>query len=305
MRLTPAASVDPAMGRRYDTISFLSDYGTDDEFVGVVKSVIRELAPDATVIDLTHGVAPFDVRAGSLALARSISYVASGVVLAVVDPGVGTSRRGIAIEVADGEGVLIGPDNGLLAPAVAMAGGAGRAVELNNPAHRLHAAGATFDGRDVFAPAAAALCNGVDLLELGDTVDADLLFPGVVPLPQVDDTTVIAQALWTDRFGNVQLNLGPDDLPAAFGEVVEVRCSSPTDPTGGTTRAARRVGAFADIASGAVGLVVDSNGMLALAMDQRSAADELGVADGDQVVITALDDEPGAPTTTRVDLTTR
>ena len=293
------------MGRRYDTISFLSDYGTDDEFVGVVASVIRELAPHVTVIDLTHGIAPFDVRAGSLALARSIGYVASGVVMAVVDPGVGSTRRAIAVEVAGGEGVLIGPDNGLLAPAVAMAGGAGRAVELNNPEHRLEAPGATFDGRDVFAPAAAALCNGVDLLELGDEVDADLLVPGVVPLPQIDDSTVIAQALWTDRFGNVQLNVGPDDIPTAFGDIVEVRCSAPTDPTGGTTRAARRVGSFSDVASGAVGVVVDSNGMLALVMDQRSAAEELGLADGDQVVITPLADDGGDGVTVKVDLTSR
>lgn len=293
------------MGRRYDTISFLSDYGTDDEFVGVVKSVIRELAPHVAVIDLTHGIAPYDVRAGSLALARSISYVASGVVMAVVDPGVGTSRRGIAVEVADGEGVLVGPDNGLLAPAVAMAGGARRAVQLNHPDHRLEAPGSTFDGRDVFAPAAAALCNAVDLFELGDAVDADLLFPGVVPLPQIDDTTVIAQALWTDRFGNVQLNVGPDDLPATFSETVVVRCSAPTDQTGGATRAATRVSSFAEIASGAVGLVVDSNGMLALAMDQRSAAEELGVAEGDQVVIMPLTEgvTPGA--TVRVDVTAR
>ena len=293
------------MGRRYDTISFLSDYGTNDEFVGVVKSVIRELAPHATVIDLTHGISPFDVRAGSLALARSISYVASGVVMAVVDPGVGTVRRGIAIEVADGEGVLVGPDNGVLAPAVAMVGGAGRAVQLDNPEYRLEAPGATFDGRDVFAPAAAALCNGVDLLDLGDEVDADLLFPGVVPLPQIDDSTVIAQALWTDRFGNVQLNVGPDDMPTGFADIVEVRCSAPTDPTGGTTRVATRVTSFAEVANGAVGLVVDSNGMLALVMDQRSAADELGLADGDQVVITSLDDDGDSGMTVKVDLTTR
>jgi S-adenosyl-L-methionine hydrolase (adenosine-forming) len=293
------------MSRRYDTISFLSDFGTTDEFVGVVKSVIRELAPHAAVIDLTHGIAPFDVRAGSLALARSISYVASGVVMAVVDPGVGTARRGIAVEVAGGEGVLVGPDNGLLAPAVAMAGGAGRAVELNNPEYRLEAPGATFDGRDVFAPAAAHLCNGVDLSELGAAVDPDLLFPGVVPLPQIDDTTVIAQALWIDHFGNVQINLGPDDLPPGFSDVVEVRCSAPTDPSGGVTRAAKRVTSFAEIAPGAIGLVVDSNGMLALAMDQRSAADELGLADGDQVVMTALDDDAPTSTTVRVDLTTR
>ena len=140
---------------RFDTVSFLTDYGTTDEFVGVVKSVICDIAPHVGVIDLTHGIRPFDVRAGSLALARSIGYVPAGVVLAVVDPGVGTDRRAIAIEVADGAGVLIGPDNGLLAPAAAMAGGAERAFELTNADYQIEAAGATFDGRDVFGPAAA------------------------------------------------------------------------------------------------------------------------------------------------------
>lgn len=274
------------MGRRYETISFLTDYGIDDEFVGVVKSVIRELAPHAMVIDLTHGVRPFDVRAGSLALARSIGYVASGVVLAVVDPGVGTERRAVAIEVADGEGVLVGPDNGLLAPAVALAGGAGRAVELTNPEFQLPAVGATFAGRDVFAPVAAHLCNGVDLQELGEPVDPGLLMPGVVPLPQADEQRVIAQVLWVDRFGNAQLNVGPDDLADTFGELIDLRCSDPTDPSGGATRSARRASSFADLPGGAVGLVVDSSGMFAVAMDQRSAAGELGLDAGDQVTLT-------------------
>ena len=147
--------------------------------------------------------------------------------------------------------------------------------------------------------------HGVDLFELGNPVDTDLLFPGVVPLPQIDESTVIAQALWTDRFGNVQLNVGPDDIPSAFGVVVEVRCSAPTDPTGGTTRAATRVSAFAEISPGAVGLLIDSNGMLALAMDRRSAADELGLADGDQVVISPLGDDAPGGTTVQVDLTSR
>ncbi len=280
------------MGRRYDTISFLSDYGLDDEFVGVVKAVVRDLAPHATVVDLTHGIAPFDVRAGSLALARSIAYVPSGIVLAVVDPGVGTGRRGVAIEVAGGEGVLVGPDNGLLAPAVAMAGGAQRAVALTNTDHHLEPVGATFDGRDVFAPVAAALCNGEDLADLGEAVDPDLLFPGVVPLPQTDDTQAIAQVLWVDRFGNVQLNVGPDDLAPSFGEHLSLRFSAPTDPSGGTTRRAARIDAFGELATGAVGVALDSSGMLAVVMNQRSAADELGVDVGDQVTITpATDDE--------------
>src|SRR6478752_10705328 len=133
------------MGRRYDTVSFLSDWGLADEFVGVVKAVLRDLAPHAVVSDLSHQITPFDVRAGSLALARSISYLPTGVVLAVVDPGVGTSRRAVAVEVAGGEGVLVGPDNGLLGPAVGVLDGAGRAVELTNAAfHLASATGATF-----------------------------------------------------------------------------------------------------------------------------------------------------------------
>ena len=286
------------MAHRYDTVSFLSDFGTTDEFVGVVHSVIRDLAPHVRVIDLTHGVAPFDVRAGSLALARSISYVASGVVLAVVDPGVATTRRAIAVEVAGGEGVLVGPDNGLLAPAVALAGGAERAVELTDTRWHLPSPGATFAGRDVFAPAAAQLCNGVELTELGPLIDADLLLPGVVALPQADDDTVIAQVLWVDRYGNAQLNVGPDDLPEGFGARVELRCSAPTDPTGGIRRSVVRATSYAELAGGAVGLVLDSSGLLAVSMDQRSAAEELGLDVGDQVTLTSSDEAgPSQPVT--------
>lgn len=289
------------MGRRYDTVSFLSDYGLDDEFVGVVRSVVRDLAPHVTVIDLTHGIPPFDVRAGSLALARCISYVPSGVLLAVVDPGVGSDRRGVAVEVAGGEGVLIGPDNGLLAPAVALAGGAGRTVVLDDSEFHLQSAGATFDGRDVFAPVAAEICNGTDLLDVGTEIDPGLLLPGVIPLPQGDDRRVIAQVLWVDRFGNAQLNVGTDDLPAGCDERAEVRFDSATDPAGGAVRSALRVDSFSMLAGGAIGLLVDSSGMLALAMDQRSAADELDLAAGDQVtLLPAPDDGNPAPQPVRL-----
>lgn len=281
---------------RFDTVSFLSDYGAADEFVGVVKAVIRDLAPHVGVLDLTHGIAPFDVRAGSLALARSIAYVPQGVVLGVVDPGVGTARRRIAIEVAGGTGVLIGPDNGLLAPAVAMAGGAERAVELTNPDYLLEAPGATFDGRDVFAPVAAHVCNGVDLGEFGPDVDPVLLLPGTVPLPRVEDDALVTEVLWVDRFGNAQLNVGPDDLPPTWGGVLQLRFGSPTDPTGHTVRRATRASTFGDLAPGAVGLVLDSSGMYAVAMDRRSAADELGLVATDQVTIVALDDDPPVET---------
>src|SRR2546421_918797 len=165
------------MGRRYETVSFLSDYGLVDEFVGVVKSVIRSIAPPVTVVDITHQVPAHDVRAGSLTLVRAVQYLPPGVVLAVVDPGVGSGRRAIAVEVAEAEAVFVGPDNGLLASAVSMTGGATRAVSLTNEAYHLPAPGPTFAGRDVFAPAAANLCNGVDLAELGDPVDPLTLLP--------------------------------------------------------------------------------------------------------------------------------
>jgi S-adenosylmethionine hydrolase len=280
---------------RFDTVSLLTDYGTADEFVGVVKSVIRDIAPHVGVIDLTHEIAPFDVRAGSLALARCIGYVPSGVVMAVVDPGVATDRRAVAIEVAGGSGVVIGPDNGLLAPAVAMAGGAERAVELTNPDYQLEAPGATFAGRDVFAPAAAHVCNGVDLAELGPLVDPELLMPATVPLPREDGDALAVEVLWIDRFGNCQLNVGPDDLPATWTGDVQVRVPSAIDPSGAIVRRAVRASSFAALGGGRAGLVLDSYGMLAICLDRRSAAEELGLAAGDQVLLSALDDElPGA-----------
>jgi S-adenosyl-L-methionine hydrolase (adenosine-forming) len=276
------------VGRRYDTVSFLTDYGLEDEFVGVVKSVLRDMAPHVTVVDLTHGIRPFDIRGGSLALARAIPYVAEGIVLAVVDPGVGTSRRAVAIEVAGGAGVVVGPDNGLLAPAVAIVGGADRAVELTNPAHHLVAPGATFAGRDVFAPVAAHLANGVDLAELGPVVDTDLLVPGMIPLPRGEADGVHADVLWVDRFGNCQLNVGPDDLTPGI-DVWAVTI-------GDERRAARLATSFGELGPGSVGLVLDSHGLYALAFDQRSAAHELHLATGDTVRLSIIDggDDAGA-----------
>jgi S-adenosylmethionine hydrolase len=285
------------MGRRYDTVSLLTDYGLVDEFVGVVKAVIRDIAPHAQTIDLTHHIAPFDVRAGSLALARCISYIPSGVILAVVDPGVGGGRKSIAVEVADGEAVLVGPDNGLLAPAVAMAGGAGRAVVLTNEEYHLQTHGATFAGRDIFAPVVAHLCNGVDLAELGMLLDADELLPGMVPLPRQEPEGLVGEVLWVDHFGNCQLNIGPEEI-ADWGPQIEVTF-------GDSKRVATRQHTFADVATGAVGLVVDGCGMMALVLDQRSAATDLGIGAGDQITLAPLADAPAGGATSPVSLRAR
>ena len=278
------------MAPRFDTVSFLSDYGTADEFVGVVKSVIRAIEPGATVIDITHEIPPYDVKAGSLALARSVQYLCPGVVLAVVDPGVGTQRKAVAIEVGDGQSYLVGPDNGLLASAVGMVGGATAAVELTNPEYQLASPGPSFAGRDIFAPAAAHLCAGVPLAELGDLVDPALLLPGVVPLPREEASALIGEVLWVDRYGNCQLNVDPDEV-ADWGDRIQLRWVRPKEGS----RTATRVRVYDDLAPGQVGLAVDSYGLLAVVVARASAAETLGLAAGDEIHLVRLEDDEDAP----------
>ena len=253
----------------------------------MVHSVIASIAPHVRVVDVAHGIAPCDVRAGGLALARAAQYLLPGVVLAVVDPGVGTDRRPVAVEVGDGASVLVGPDNGLLAPAVALVGGTSRAVQLANPDYRLDAQaelGRTFDGRDVFAPAAAHLCCGVPLSALGPAIDPATLTPGMLPVSHRDGDDLVAEVLWIDRFGNCQLNLDPGDLEelAPAGAPLQIAA-------GNDLRTAERVGAYAEVSAGRVGLITDSSGLVSLAMPRRSAADDLGLHEGDEVRLTTAD----------------
>ncbi len=277
-------------------ISLLTDYGLNDEFVGVVKSVIADIAPHANVVDLTHGIAPFDVRAGSLALARAVQYVPAGIIVAIVDPGVGSTRRAIAVEVAGGQGVFLGPDNGLLASAIAMAGGADRAFELTNTELHLGAPGTTFAGRDVFAPVAAFLANGGALEQVGIEIDTASVMPGLVPIATdeshpVHGDGVRCEVTWVDTYGNCQLNVGPDEL-ARLGSVLRL-------VIGDDVRSARVVTHFAEIDGGAIGAVIDSYGMIALAVDRGSAADALRLAAGDAVLVFAGDGGTTSPVTLR------
>lgn len=265
------------MTPRFRFVSFLSDYGRTDEFVGVCHGVMLDLAPHLRIVDITHDIPAFDVRAGGLALVRAAQYLPEGVVLAVVDPGVGTERRCIAVEVE--HGVLVGPDNGLLAPAVALLGGPRRVVALTNPDYQLPAPGPTFAGRDVMAPAAAHIANGVALDELGDEVDPYTLAPGILPLPEVEGTTIRGEVLWVDRFGNCQLNVDADFLRAVGAEPganIEVRF-------GDSARRARWVHTFAEAKPSELVVIVDSYGSCALAYDRRSAAAELALRAGSAV----------------------
>lgn len=262
-------------------ISFLSDFGRDDEFVGVVHGVVAKLAPEVRVVDVTHSIRRGDVRAGALALTRAIQYLPDGVVLAVVDPGVGTERRAIAAGTASG--IFVGPDNGLLSPAVAMVGGAERIVSIENPEMRIPSAGETFHGRDVFGPAAALLASGEATLDdCGPEVDPESVTPLLLPLPEVTDGVVTATAWWVDRFGNVQTNASPDELATAgiTGE------STVTVRIGSTEHEAPWVGVYGEVDEGELLLHVDGSGLIALAVRGGSAAELLRVAEGQTVTLT-------------------
>ncbi|MBV8990010.1 MAG: SAM-dependent chlorinase/fluorinase, partial [Solirubrobacterales bacterium] len=192
-------------------ITFLSDYGVADDFVGVCHGVIARICPQALVIDITHGVPRYDARAGALILSGSLAYMPAGVHLAVVDPGVGGERRAIALRAADGR-LFVGPDNGLLMPAAEQSGGVVEAVDVSRSQFRLQPVSATFHGRDIFAPVAAQLASGVDLAETGEPCNPDALITFALPPARHEDGALVARAIYVDRFGNVQLNAGHEDL---------------------------------------------------------------------------------------------
>jgi S-adenosylmethionine hydrolase len=239
------------------------------------------LAPGVQIIDLTHEVPAHDVRAGALTLVRAVQYLPEGsVVLAVVDPGVGTERRLLAVDCE--AATFLGPDNGLLAPAVALLGGPRRVVELTSDEYRLPAPGPTFAGRDILAPAAAHVACGGAVDDLGPSIDPATLVPGIVGLPRpLDGGSIEADVWWIDRFGNCQLNVGPDELTDAGAEpgaTLEVRI-------GERAKAARWVHTYADARPSELVLLVDSYGLLALALDRRSAAAEYELTPGSTVIL--------------------
>jgi S-adenosylmethionine hydrolase len=195
-------------------ITFLTDFGLEDDFVGTCHGVIKRIAPDTQLIDITHGIRPGRILQGALALANALPYMPVGVHLAIVDPGVGSSRRPLALRDAEGR-LYVGPDNGLLLPAAERFGGVVEAYELANPAYALDSVSRTFHGRDLFSPAAAHLALGVPLGELGPPIDEDALVRLELPAPEVGGSRIRATVLAVDRFGNIALNLTRDHLDEA------------------------------------------------------------------------------------------
>jgi S-adenosylmethionine hydrolase len=268
-------------------ISFLSDFGLADEYVGVVHGVLAKLAPASRVIDVGHSTLRGDIRAAALALTRAIQYLPEGVALVVVDPGVGSERKALAVDTP--WGYFVGPDNGVLSPAVAMMGGASTIVSVENPEARIPSPGETFHGRDVFAPAAALLASGeASIEELGPTVAPDQVQPLLLPLPEASGSTVVGEAWWVDVFGNVQTNIGPDDLAAlglAPGSTVTVK-------VGASLHSLPWVGTFSEVAPGEGLVHVDSAGLIAIAVREGRADEELNLGSGVSVTLAGRGSSP-------------
>jgi S-adenosyl-L-methionine hydrolase (adenosine-forming) len=282
--------VSPSKQRRYDWVTFTSDYGLDDVFVGVCKGVVAQIAPHVHVLDVCHLVTAQDVEQGATSLAAAIPYLPVAVHLALVDPMHGATSRGVVVETADGS-LLVGPDNGILSLAWDKRGGIAHVHGMANPELWRETVHATFRGRDIFAPIAAHLANGTPLDEVGPAIDpADLTrlpVRGVI----VDDDHVHAEVSVVDHFGNVSLNLARADLEAAgmtFGDTVELRCN-------GRSLTVPFTATYGDVARGRLTLCEDSFRSIMLAVNAGHASRELRVSRGEPVVIARLPQEAARP----------
>jgi len=260
-------------------VTFLTDFGLQDDFVGTCHGVIATIAPDARVIDITHGIPPQAVLQGAIVLRQTIPYMPVGVHLAVVDPGVGGDRRAVAVATADGR-AFVGPDNGLLALAADDLG-IEAVHELADPRYRLASVSHTFHARDIFAPAAAHLAAGVGLADLGPAVDPTGLVRLDVPEPEVGRTQLSTTVVSVDRFGNVATNAHRDHvgaLGAGTGDRLEIRLAL-------DRYYAVLADTFADAPPGELILYEDSYGLMTLAISRGDAAGLTGVSAGDEVRI--------------------
>lgn len=266
---------------------FLSDFGYRNEWAGICHAVINRIAPASPVVDLSHGVPPLDVRAGAVLLVDSLPYVhADAVVLAVVDPSVGRDRD-VALETNEGR-LLVGPDNGLLAPAAASLGGVARAVEITAPDVVLTPISPSFHARDVLAPGAAHLAAGGDLESLGQAVDPATLTELTIPEPTVEHEKIECEVLDLNRFGNVLLNVRTSQfVESGLDKVGAIQ----VDATAGSGRA-RWVSTYADVEPGNWGLIQDPRGwLLVIRGNPENAAEGLGsVSPGDPIWLTAARD---------------
>jgi S-adenosylmethionine hydrolase len=263
------------MGRPFVTL--LTDFGLRDPSAAICKAVVLGICPDAQVLDLAHDVRKFSIREGALSLWAALPYVPVGTHVAVVDPGVGTERRPIALRVRRGD-VLIGPDNGLLVPAGEALGGIDEARVLANPVYRRPVVAATFHGRDVFAPAAGHLAGGAAFATLGPTIPVATLVPSPLPAPSVVDGALATEIVYVDTFGNVKLSALAADVREALGEPLGRRFRVRLGD--GRTHLVPWARVFGERQPGEPLLYEDSYGRACIGLNQGNAADVLGLGAG-------------------------
>jgi S-adenosylmethionine hydrolase len=260
-------------------VTFLSDFGLQDDFVGTCHGVIKQIAPDAQIIDVTHGIPPQQVLQGALVLASTLPYMPVGVHLAVVDPGVGGSRRPLALRDRAGRH-FVGPDNGLLVPAADLAG-IEAAHEIANPEYALETISRTFHGRDLFSPAAAHLSRGVPVDELGPPLAPDALVRLDIPQPEVGADRIAGTILYVDAFGNVALTVTREHV----AEVGIVPGTQVELELGGERFFAVAARTFADARAGDIMLYEDSYRNMSVAISNGNAAEMLHARAGQSIRI--------------------
>lgn len=264
---------------QFHCLTFLTDYGLEDAFVAVCHAVAYQIAPDLHITDITHLVPLGDVRRGAVVLAQAIPYFPPAVHVAVVDPGVGTTRRGVAVEA--GDALFVGPDNGLLSVAVAAAGGAVRAVSLTNRTLWRDTTAATFHGRDIFMPVAARLAAGLPLAEAGDPVEVSSLVALPRPECRLTGDGADVEVVTVDGFGNVQLSLPGADAPRAG----LIPGASVTVAWDGKTITVPFAVTFGDVAAGETLCYRDSGDWVAIAVAGGDAARLLGLRPGTRITL--------------------
>ena len=260
-------------------VIMLTDFGLVDDFPGVCHAVIEQRAPGTPVVHLTHGIDPQNVAQGALVLRNTLRFTPIGVHLSIVDPGVGTARRELAVDCADGRS-FVGPDNGLLEPAIELAGGITRAVSLESRDFRLEPVSATFHGRDVFAPAAAHLAAGGDIGDLGPDVEAHTLATIGLPTSRVERGTLIGQVWHFDRFGNTALAVDEEMLRefAQGDDQLEIQVRNDRYYADITST-------FGGVREGGLLLYVDAYGSVALGVNHGDAKAMFRLRVGDSVRI--------------------
>ena len=246
----------------FGIITLTTDFGYKDEAVASMKGVILSINPQVRIVDISHGIPPFNIGEGAWVMMRSLKYFPPAIHVGVVDPGVGSSRRAIVIETAN-TSLLVGPDNGLLLPPANELGGIKRVYEIENPDLMLHPVSISFHGRDIFSPVAAHLSRGIKIGKVGPPIKVESLIPPPWSPPEIRENLIRGQIIHIDHFGNLYTNI-PIEKVREVGSVFEITL-------GDRCEIAKLVKTFSSVSRGTLALKDDAYGYLEISVNLGSA----------------------------------